>query len=100
MAESILIASNIKKSFGKNIAINNVSIKIKQGEILGLLGPNGAGKTTLAKILVELLKADKGTVSYFGKKQNARAGNVRERIGMVPQERTKLLSKFYSKTKY
>ncbi|MDP6670798.1 MAG: ABC transporter ATP-binding protein [archaeon] len=86
MAESILTASNIKKSFGKNIAINNVSIKVERGEILGLLGPNGAGKTTLAKILVGLLKADKGTVEYFGEKQDARAGKVRERIGMVPQE--------------
>ncbi len=86
MAESILTASNIRKSFGKTVAVNDVSIAIEKGEILGLLGPNGAGKTTLAKIFVGLLKADKGNVSYFGEKLDARSSRVRERIGMVPQE--------------
>lgn len=86
MAESVLKASNLKKSFGKTVAVNNVSIAVEKGEILGLLGPNGAGKTTLARILVGLMKADEGKISFFGKQKDASSKSVRKRIGMVPQE--------------
>ena len=84
--EAVLTVSNISKRFGKNTAVDKVSLEIEKGEILGLLGPNGAGKTTLAKLLVGLERADTGNIFYFGQRVDAGQRGVRERIAMVPQE--------------
>ena len=54
--------NRISKSFNNKKIINDISIKIKRGEIVGLLGPNGAGKTTTFYIIVGLLKSDTGTI--------------------------------------
>ncbi|MDC0195201.1 LPS export ABC transporter ATP-binding protein [Alphaproteobacteria bacterium] len=54
--------NRISKSFGNKKILNDISIKIKRGEIVGLLGPNGAGKTTTFYIIVGLLKSDTGTI--------------------------------------
>ncbi len=54
--------NTLSKSYGNIKAIENISIKIKEGEIVGLLGPNGAGKTTLIKILTGYLQPDAGEV--------------------------------------
>ena len=55
-------AVNIAKSYGKKQVIKNISMSLKQGEIVGLLGPNGAGKTTCFYMLVGLLPCDKGNI--------------------------------------
>ena len=54
---------HISKSFGSQKVLNDVSLEIPAGQIVGLLGPNGAGKSTLMKILIGLWSADSGTVS-------------------------------------
>ena len=54
---------HISKSFGSQTVLNDVSLEIPAGQIVGLLGPNGAGKSTLMKILIGLWSADSGTVS-------------------------------------
>ena len=54
--------NTLSKSYGNIKAIENISIKIKEGEIVGLLGPNGACKTTLIKILTGYLQPDAGEV--------------------------------------
>ena len=60
----VLVAENIYKSYKKDTyALNNATLNLKKGEILGLLGPNGAGKTTLIKILATLLNKDSGSVN-------------------------------------
>ncbi len=56
-----------KKNFNEFIAINNLSMKVKKGEVIGIIGPNGSGKTTLLKIIANLLQADKGEVNINGK---------------------------------
>ncbi|MCS7106168.1 MAG: ATP-binding cassette domain-containing protein [Candidatus Aenigmarchaeota archaeon] len=77
---------NLTKEFNGLRAVNNVSIKIKEGEIFGLLGPNGAGKTTFISMLCTLLKPTKGTAKVNGfdiiKEQN----EVRKSIGIVFQD--------------
>ena len=56
---------NLKKQFGETCACDIPSFTINDGDILGLVGNNGAGKTTLFRLLLDLLKADEGTVSYL-----------------------------------
>lgn len=58
----LLKSSNLIKSYKSRVVVNNVSIEVKQGEIVGLLGPNGAGKTTTFYITVGLIRPNEGTV--------------------------------------
>lgn len=67
-------------------AVENVSLTLKKGEILGLIGPNGAGKTTLISILTGLRNPDHGTVFIEGLDLSKEAYKIRELIGVVPQE--------------
>ena len=55
--------SNLKKAFGQTVACDIPEFTINDGDILGLVGNNGAGKTTLFRMILDLLKADEGTVS-------------------------------------
>ena len=55
--------SNLKKYYGKNLGVEDVSFNVKEGEIVGFIGPNGAGKTTTIKAIVGLLKANDGAVA-------------------------------------
>ncbi len=59
---------NLSKYYGKKAALNNVSLTLEPGKIIGLLGPNGSGKTTLIKVLNGLLKDMKGEVMIHGQK--------------------------------
>lgn len=61
MADMITVAS-LKKSYGNNLVLDNINLKIPEGSVVGLLGPNGCGKTTLLKILAGLIKDYEGTV--------------------------------------
>jgi ABC-2 type transport system ATP-binding protein len=80
----MLKIKNLKKSFGKTIAVDGISFEIKPHEVFGLLGPNGAGKTTTVNMAVGLLKPDSGTVelSGLGSPKNP---EVRAKIGVAPQ---------------
>jgi len=80
----VIKVENLKKRFGKTVALDNVSFEAMKGEIFGLLGPNGAGKTTMIKLLCGLLKADSGTITLDGR-TNPRLVEVRMSLGMVPQ---------------
>ncbi len=60
----MITIENLKKQFGETIACNIEQFTINDGDILGLVGNNGAGKTTLFRLLLDLLKADDGTVTY------------------------------------
>lgn len=59
---------NVRKAFKKNnrIVLNDISLKVNKGEVIGLLGPNGAGKTTLIKILNKLILPDSGEIKFDG----------------------------------
>jgi lipopolysaccharide export system ATP-binding protein len=88
MNNKILKALNLAKSYHKKIVIRDVSIEVKQGEIVGLLGPNGAGKTTSFYMIVGLIPNDSGSIfidkidiSHLPMYQRARLG-----IGYLPQE--------------
>jgi ABC-2 type transport system ATP-binding protein len=79
-----LQADNLSKKYGSLIAVDNVSLKVNAGEIVGFLGPNGAGKTTTLKMLIGLLKPDSGTVNIAGFNLSDNALEAHSRIGYVP----------------
>ena len=62
----ILRSENIVKIYGKKAVVDNVSLEVNKGEIVGLLGPNGAGKTTSFYIIVGLIKANSGSIFLEG----------------------------------
>ena len=65
-SESAITAYNINKNFGRSIALNNVNLQIKWGEIFILIGPNGSGKSTLVKTLSMLSTPDSGSIKLAG----------------------------------
>ncbi len=88
MAVIELAGKNLTKEYKKRVVVNNVSLNIKQGEIVGLLGPNGAGKTTSFYMICGMVKPDAGevelekeTITKFPMYKRARLG-----IGYLPQE--------------
>jgi branched-chain amino acid transport system ATP-binding protein len=62
----VLEVNNISKKFGGLIAVNNVDMSVREGEILGLVGPNGAGKTTLLNLISGIYRSDGGSILYRG----------------------------------
>ena len=75
----------VSKLFGDFVAVNDVSLEIKEGEFLGLLGPNGAGKSTLINMLTGLLKPTAGVINIFGQKMTRNNMEIKNKIGVVPQ---------------
>jgi len=73
---------NLTKKYGDFTALDNVSFKIKEGEILGLIGENGAGKSTTIKIIVGLIEPTSGSVEYYGRKFDS---GVKKMIGYLPE---------------
>lgn len=71
----VIQTNSLSKRFGATLAVNNISIHVKQGEIYGFLGLNGAGKTTLIRMLLGMIKPDSGTISLFGKPITSKSQN-------------------------
>ncbi|MGQ9719572.1 MAG: ABC transporter ATP-binding protein [Nitrososphaerales archaeon] len=84
----ILKISNLWKSYDGHQAVRGLDLEIKRGEIFGLLGPNGAGKTTTLKIVVGLLKMDKGVVEIDGKDVSEDPYEYKRKIGYLPENPT------------
>jgi ABC-2 type transport system ATP-binding protein len=75
---------NLAKSFGSTYAVEDVSFEVERGGLFGLLGPNGAGKTTTIRMMLNIFKPDRGTVSILdGPMTEAK----KARIGYMPEER-------------
>ncbi len=85
---SELVIENLKKTFKKRTVVQDVSLTIKSGEILGLLGPNGAGKTTSFYMIVGLISADRGRISLDGVNISKMPVHSRAKLGLsyLPQE--------------
>ncbi|EGW37028.1 ABC transporter ATP-binding protein [Desulfosporosinus sp. OT] len=77
---------NLVKRYKDVLAVDNVSLAIEEGEILGLLGPNGAGKTTTINAMIGLTKADSGEIVIFGKNFKDHELEIKRDLGVVPQD--------------
>lgn len=79
---SLVVAENLSKSYGKVVAVDGLSLKVEEDSVVGLIGPNGAGKTTTIKMILGLMKPDKGRVEVFA--QNPWDNpDIHSKIGVV-----------------
>jgi len=81
----VIEVSHLTKSYGKNVAVDDISFDVSKGEILGFLGPNGAGKTTTMRILTGYLPATSGSARIAGFDVFEQSMEVRKRIGYLPE---------------
>lgn len=84
-AEAAIQVRKLSFSFGARLALSDVDLEVRRGELFALLGPNGGGKTTLFRILCTLLPAPKGRAAVLGVDVGGQPAEVRRRIGVVFQ---------------
>lgn len=84
MSEYVLELDKLVKDFDGKRAVNEVSLKLKRGEILGMLGPNGAGKTTTIRMLMNIIAPDSGSIKVLGQHFSE---ELKNNIGYLPEER-------------
>jgi branched-chain amino acid transport system ATP-binding protein len=82
MSDPILMLDGVSKSFGKVRVLEDVSIQLGEGELLGVVGPNGAGKSTLFNIVAGDIFPDRGRVTYQGEDITRRRPSTRSRAGI------------------
>ena len=80
----VVDVQSVRKSFGKVIAVNDITFSLNNGEIFGLLGPNGAGKTTIIRLILDIFKPNRGSIVVMGGAMNEAK---LARIGYMPEER-------------
>ena len=80
-----IVASNLTKRFGRNMAVQDLSFNVAKGEIVGFLGPNGAGKSTTLRMLTGILPATSGHLQVCGKAVPYHDREIRREIGYMPE---------------
>lgn len=86
VGNSVIRVSELRKTYGSTLAVDNVSFEVKTGEIFGLIGPNGAGKTTTMECVEGLRTPDRGSVSVVGLDPRRDAHRLQERVGVQLQQ--------------
>lgn len=82
---NVIETENLTKIFGRKlIAVNNVSLSVKEASIYGFLGPNAAGKTTTIRLLLGLIKPSAGNIKIFDEEMTFNSSHLRRRIGYLP----------------
>jgi ABC-2 type transport system ATP-binding protein len=82
--EAAVRLESITKSFGRQVAVRDLSLSLRGGEIFAFLGPNGAGKTTTMKVTTGLLRPDRGTVDICGLSMQRQAQAAKQQIAYIP----------------
>jgi ABC-2 type transport system ATP-binding protein len=83
MDENVININSVGQSFGEVIALDNINMNIKKGEIIGFLGPSGSGKTTLVKAIIGMFKPTSGKITVFG--TEVPSLTIVDRIGYMAQ---------------
>ena len=84
--QPVIQVSAVRKTYGRTVAVDDVSFDVLQGEIFGLIGPNGAGKTTTMECVEGLRVPDRGSISVLGLDPARQVYALQERIGIQLQE--------------
>ena len=85
--EKVIEVQNLTKEYKKGTkAVDDLSLNVYKGEILGLLGPNGSGKSTTINCILSLLNYSNGTIKIFGKTMNPNSYDIKSKIGVVFQD--------------
>jgi ABC-2 type transport system ATP-binding protein len=86
MNESAVQASHLNKAFGPRHVLSDLTFDVRPGEVIGVLGKNGAGKTTLLELMLGYSTPSSGNVRVFGRESQDLPGEIKRRIGFVPQQ--------------
>lgn len=84
--EPVIEVENLRKTYGKVVAVDDISFAVGRGEIFGIVGPNGAGKSTTVECLAGLREQDGGTVRVLGLDPRRNGRKLRERVGVQLQQ--------------
>ncbi|WP_326907375.1 ABC transporter ATP-binding protein [Sedimentibacter sp. MB31-C6] len=84
--ENTIEIKSLTKTFGKFVAVNNVSFNVKKGEVFGFLGPNGSGKTTVIRMILGLINPSSGTGNVLGYDISKNKEKLRGKIGYMSQK--------------
>lgn len=84
MTSTIINVQRATKRYGRAIGIDDVSLRVSAGEVLGLLGPNGSGKTTLLRLMLGLIRLTSGSITMFGRNIATADDDIRSGIGYLP----------------
>lgn len=79
-----IVLRNITKTFGKTVAVADLSLAVPRGTVYGFIGPNGSGKTTTLRMIMNILYPDRGEIEIFGEPLH---GACTDRLGYMPEER-------------
>lgn len=96
MSEIIVDVKNLTKQYGKQLALDNVSFRIRKGSIVGLIGPNGAGKTTIMKIMAGLAFPTGGELEMYGATDEKGLNHARTRMSFMietPYEKERMTAR-------
>jgi len=81
---NVIELHNITKTFGKHVAVDDLSLAVPRGSIYGFIGPNGSGKTTTLRMIMRIYFPDRGAIRVLGEESH---GAAHDRIGYLPEER-------------
>lgn len=83
---NVLTIRNLTKTFGEFVAVDNMSLAVREGEIFGFLGANGAGKSTTISMIAQLLRPTKGEIELLGRSIAKNGAFAKSNVGIVPQD--------------
>src|SRR5713101_4698027 len=84
--EVVLRTRNLSKHYGNRLAVNNLNLEVRRGEIFGFLGPNGAGKTTTIRMALGLITPTSGSVEILGKNTATHRAEILPRVGALVEQ--------------
>ena len=86
MADPLVIARDLHKSFGELVAVGGIDFEVRRGEVFGFLGPNGAGKSSTMKMIGAVSPISGGSLNVLGMDPAVDGPRIRARLGVVPQD--------------
>ncbi len=80
-----ITVDNLTKSYGQELALEDLSFQVEEGEVFGFLGPNGAGKSTTINVILDFIRPTDGRVEVLGMNAQAHSREIRSRTGVLPE---------------